>query len=106
MSTKVLQQRKRLSAVFASFAILIFGTASLMQNMAIDYYSVLNTIQKVIPASFVIGALGWVTGMILDQPKRKKRLGNNSALINDLLKSSQKLPTGVNTEVKTDKLEN
>lgn len=80
MAKKGIPQRKRLAAVFASFAILIMGTASLLQSMSLDYYSVLNTLNKIIPAGFVMGILGWVMGTILDQP-RKSRRGNYRALI-------------------------
>jgi len=79
MGMKVLLQRKRLAAIFVSLTILIMGAASLMENMTIDYYSVVDTLQKVIPASIVLGGLGWVMGMILDKPKtrgRKKSYSN------------------------------
>ena len=82
MSQKVILQRKRLAAIFASFAILIMGTTSLLQSMSFDYYSVLNTMQKIIPAAFVLGCLGWVMGMILDKPRRKRGV-NYSALFMD-----------------------
>ena len=76
--------RKKLSAIFASLAILIMGTASLAQSMSFDYYTVIGTLKKILPASFVMGALGWLIGMILDSP-RSRRLGstrNNSYLSN------------------------
>ena len=80
---KIISQRKRLAAIFASFTILVMGTASLLESMSLDYYSVLNTIQKIIPASFIIGGLGWVMGMILDKPKKRKktRVNYNNLLI-------------------------
>jgi hypothetical protein len=70
---KVISNRKKLAAIFASFTILIMGAASLLESMSLDYYSVLNTLQKVIPASIIIGWLGWVMGMILDRPKKRKK---------------------------------
>ncbi len=88
MGEKVLPERKRLAAVFASFAILIYGSVSLFQDMAINYYTVIDTLEKVIPSSFIIGALGWVTGMILDKPKSAHRLNYSSALLNDYLKNN------------------
>lgn len=74
MAKKVIQQRVRLAAIFASFSILIMGTLSLFQTMSLDYYSVLGTLIKVLPASIIIGGLGWVMGMILDQPRRRSRM--------------------------------
>lgn len=80
-------QRKRLAAVFASCAVLVMGTASLLQSMSLDYYSVLNTIQKIIPAGFALGALGWVIGMILDKPKRRQKVDYNHLFLNDVMKN-------------------
>lgn len=82
---KKVKQRKRLAALFASFSILIMGTASLLESMSFDYYSVLNTLQKVIPASIIIGALGWVMGMILDRPKRKGRLNLHNSFLKQVM---------------------
>lgn len=86
MSKKVILQRKRLSAIFASFTILIMGTASLMRSMSIDYYTVLNTMEKVIPASLIIGGLGWFMGMVLDKPK-KRQSNYNRLFLNDIMKN-------------------
>lgn len=89
MGKNGIPQRKRLAAVFASFTILIMGTVSLFESMSIDYYSVLNTLQKVIPASIALGGLGWVMGMILDKPKRRsRRMGYNNLFMNEVLKNS------------------
>lgn len=88
---KVIPQRKRLAAIFASLTVLIMGTASLIESMAIDYYTVLNTLEKIIPASIIIGSLGWVMGMILDKPKRKTRTsakGYNRLFLNKIAKSA------------------
>lgn len=102
MGKKVLQERKRLAAIFASFAILIMGTASLLQSMSLDYYSVLNTIQKVVPAGIIMGGLGWVMGMILDQPRRRQRLSYGNLLSHGALKRGgndlAKMPTVIDNE--------
>lgn len=87
MVKKHISQKKRLAAVFASFSILVIGTVSLCENMSIDYYSVLSTLQKVIPASIVIGGLGWVMGMILDRPKRGHRISYNSEFLKNVITS-------------------
>lgn len=84
--SKVIPQRKKLSAVFASFAILIMGTASLTRSMSLDYYTVLCTLNKVMPAAFALGALGWVMGMILDKPKRRSPINYNKLFLSDVVK--------------------
>lgn len=89
MTKKGLPQRKRLAAIFASFTILIMGTASLLESMALDYYSVLNTLEKVIPASVILGSLGWIMGMILDKPKKKRKISYNNLFLNDLVKNAK-----------------
>jgi len=74
MDKKTIPQRKRLAAIFASFSILIMGALSLLESQSLDYYSVLGTLEKIIPASIVLGGLGWVMGMVLDKPKRVHKL--------------------------------
>lgn len=82
---KKIPERKRLAAIFASFSILIMGTVSLLESMSFDYYSVLSTLQKVIPASIIIGGLGWVMGMILDRPKQRKKGGYKNLFLNQVI---------------------
>lgn len=88
MDKKGISKRKRLAAVFASFSILIMGTVSLFRSMSLDYYSVLNTIQKIIPASIALGGLGWIMGMILDKPKKRGRIGHNALFLNEIMKNN------------------
>lgn len=82
-------QRKRLAAIFASFAILIMGTSSLLESMSLDYYTVLGTLEKVLPASIILGGLGWVMGMVLDKPKKRNVISYNSLFLNDLKKDAE-----------------
>lgn len=86
--SKDISKRKRLAAIFASFSVLIIGTISLFESMSLDYYSVLNTIEKVIPASIVLGILGWIMGMILDRPRKRSKTGHNSLFLNDIMKNN------------------
>lgn len=100
MDKKGISQRKRLAAIFASFSILIMGTTSLLESMSIDYYSVLNTLEKVIPASIVLGGLGWVIGMILDKPrKRKRRTLYNNLYLNEVMQNN---PSQINIDEDAD----
>lgn len=81
---KNIPQRKRLAALFASFAIVIMGTASLLESMTIDYYTVLNTLEKVFPAAIALGTIGWVMGMVLDKPKKTRGIDYNSLFLKNL----------------------
>lgn len=89
MTKKNISERKRLAAIFVSFSIVIMGTASLLQTMSLDYYSVIGTVEKILPACVILGGIGWVMGMILDKPK--KRYGGqknyHSIFLNDIAKS-------------------
>lgn len=59
-----------------------------MRSMSIDYYTVLSTLIKIIPACITMGLLGWVMGMILDQPKQRKRISYGKHFANDLMNAS------------------
>lgn len=100
MTKKGITERQRLAAVFASFSIVVMGTVSLLQSMSLDYYTVIGTLEKVVPASLILGGLGWVMGMVLDRPKRRYSSGRgyNSIFMNDVIKphaseSAAPLPT-------------
>lgn len=86
---KGISQRKRLAAIFVSLTVLVMGTASLLESMSLDYYSVLGTLQKVLPASLALGSLGWVMGMILDKPRNRSRIGigYNNMFLNKMAKN-------------------
>lgn len=86
MSKNVISERKRLAAIFVSFSILFMGAASLLQSMSLDYYTVLNTLGKIIPASLIMGALGWVMGMVLDKPRTRKSSGYNNLFLHDVIR--------------------
>lgn len=100
MGKKGIAQRTRLAAIFASFSILIMGAASLLESMSLDYYTVLNTLGKIIPASIALGGIGWVMGMILDKPKSKGRIGNgyNNLFVNEIMKPDLADASGVEAE--------
>lgn len=93
MSKKPFQYKKYLCALFVSFAILSVGTLSLMEEMSIDYYTVLHALSKIIPASIVLGGLGWVMGSIIDRPKKRTRVDYNNVLLNELIKETAESET-------------
>lgn len=101
MPKERIPERKKLAAVFASFSILVVGAVSLSESMSLDYYSVLNTLQKVIPASVVLGGLGWVMGMVLDKPKKSRSTGYNSTFFNRVIKNEMTSQDSPNNEETT-----
>jgi hypothetical protein len=96
MTKKQMPQRVRLCALFVSFTILIMGGVSLFENMTIDYYSVLGTLTKIIPASIAMGGLGWVMGMILDKPKKASTIKYNNMFLKNVVKGE--LPENIGPE--------
>lgn len=94
MADKTISNRKKLALIFASFAIVIFGAASLLESMSLDYYTVLNTLEKVIPASIVLGGIGWVMGMVLDKPKKShsRHIDYNSLFLSNIAKNKDLEP--------------
>lgn len=99
MSKSVIPERKRLAAIFASFSILVMGALSLMQSMSLDYYSVVNTLEKIVPASLIMGALGWVMGMILDRPRVRRSSGYNSVFMKDVMRKDFVEENSANVEI-------
>lgn len=101
MGKQGISQRKKLAAIFASFTVLIVGTASLLESMSLDYYSVIGTLEKILPASLALGGIGWFMGMILDKPRRRSRIGYNNLFINEMMKNTTeevKTPEASNSE--------
>lgn len=94
MDKKSIPQRKRLAAIFASFSILIMGTCSLLESMSLDYYSVLDTVEKVVPAAIILGGIGWIMGMILDKPKKRKNTSYNQMFLRDVIKKGNDAAAG------------
>lgn len=83
---KALKYRYRLMLVFISLTILIVGSLSLIESMSLDYYSVLGTLVKIGPAAFVMGALGYVMGFVLDQPRRGPKAGYTNYFVQEMMK--------------------
>lgn len=86
--SKPIPARKRLAAIFVSFTILLVGSLSLFENMTLDYYSVLGTLQKLFPACLIMGSLGWVMGMVLDKPRKRRKKKYNDLYLNAFAKES------------------
>ena len=64
----------------------------------------LGTLEKIIPSCIIIGGLGWVMGMILDQPKKRKRISYTKMLTHDAIKheAPKASPTEAGSETKAE----
>ena len=85
---KIFMYRHYLSALFASFATLVIGTVSLLENESIDYYTVMAALRIVIPSALVLGGIGWVMGMVLDKPKKSNQIKYDNSLMNEWMKGA------------------
>ena len=84
------QYKNYLCALFSSFAILLVGTISLLESEAINYFTVIYALKKVIPATFVLGALGWLMGTVIDSPKKFSKISTkgDNLLLDELMKNT------------------
>ncbi|SRR5574344_854069 len=92
---KRIKYKDTLPNFFVCAAILIFGASSLISSGSLDYYTVLGTLIKVVPAAFIMGILGWVMGVVLDKKSKKsafKNLGINNLDLDKILKEVQNEP--------------
>lgn len=85
MAKKVIRNKHRFAAVFASFAVLIVGTLSLFTSMSLDYYSVLGSVQKAVPAAILFGFLGYVMGLIVDKPRSRPKLNYSDYFVKEFV---------------------
>ena len=72
---------------FACSNVLIVLAVVLIKHMAIDYYSVNDLLQHIFPSVFVIGACGWLVGLILDNPKKNLIIDYKDLVMEELIKA-------------------
>lgn len=66
-----LKYSKILSSLFCSVSILAYSILSLLNNLSLDFYSMIMMLKVVIPASFCFWFLGYTIGTILDNYSNK-----------------------------------
>ena len=96
---KKITQRKRLSALFVSFTVVIMGAISIYENMSLDYDTVLGTLQRMFPACIVMGFLGWIMGMILDKPRKSGLSSYNKLMMQELMKKDNILDSDISPDI-------
>lgn len=96
------EYKKYFSSLFASAALLAVGAISLIENGAMDYYSVLGALKKALPAALVLWGLGWILGMIVDTPRRSHQIKYNNAIMEELFKEAQNAQTESKAEASSE----
>ena len=79
--------RKFFCLLFACTNVLLVGLVVLLKHMAIDYYSVNDLLQHIFPSVFIVGAFGWVVGLILDNPKKNLIIDYKDLVMDELIKA-------------------
>jgi len=76
---------------FACSNVLIVLAVVLIKHMAIDYYSVNDLLQHIFPSVFVLGASGWLVGLILDNPKKNLIIDYKDLVMEELIKANSNI---------------
>ena len=76
---------------FACSNVLVVLAVVLLKHMAIDYYSVNDLLQHIFPSVFVLGACGWLVGLILDNPKKNLIIDYKDLVMEELIKANSNI---------------
>ena len=66
-----IQYSKLLSSLFCSLSIIALSILSLLNNLSLDFYSMITLLKVVIPAAICFWFLGFVIGKTLDNTNAK-----------------------------------
>jgi len=76
---------------FVCINVLIIGTVILFKHHGIDYYSVNDLINHVFPSLAFLGLIGWLAGLILDNPRKKMIIDYKDLIYEELIKNNNKI---------------
>ena len=71
--------------------LLLVGIICICRHWSIDCYSVNDAIRHIFPGSILLGALGWLTGLILDNPKKKLVIDYKDLIYEELIRANVKI---------------
>lgn len=77
---------RTLSTLFASFSVMAFGVLSLLNSFSMDFYSVIYMLSIVIPASILLGLIGYAIGIFFDNPDRFRKRNTRIQTIDNAYK--------------------
>ena len=63
----------------------------LIKHWAIDYYSVSDALRHIFPGILLLGTLGWLAGLILDNPKKKLVIDYKDLIYEELIRANAKI---------------
>ena len=83
--------RRFFSVAFACLNLLIITIIVVIKHWVIDFYSVSDLLRHVFPGILFIGALGWLAGLILDNPKKNLVIDYKDLIYEELIRSNAKI---------------
>lgn len=76
---------------FTCTMVLLIGIIILIKHAAIDYYSVSDILRHIFPGVLFLGTLGWLAGLILDNPKKKLVIDYKDLIYEELIRANAKI---------------
>lgn len=76
---------------FTCVNVLIIGLICLLKHWAIDYYSVNDALRHIFPGILFLGTLGWLAGLILDNPKKRLVIDYKDLIYEELIKANARI---------------
>ena len=67
---KSLPIKIRFAGLFSSLAFIVYTTIILMYNFSIDKYFLIRLLTEILPATIILGILGYSIGNLIDETKR------------------------------------
>lgn len=76
---------------FTCSNVLLVGIICLVKHWSIDYYSVNDALRHIFPGILILGVLGWLAGVILDNPKKKLVIDYKDLIYEELIKANARI---------------
>lgn len=89
--TKSSYFRRFFCLFFTCITVLLIGLIITIKHWAIDYYSVSDILRHIFPGVLFLGTLGWLAGLILDNPKKKLVIDYKDLIYEELIRANAKI---------------
>lgn len=76
---------------FTCTNVMFIGVICLVKHWSIDFYSVNDALRHIFPGILILGTLGWLAGLILDNPKKKLVIDYKDLIYEELIKANARI---------------
>lgn len=76
---------------FSCITFLVISFIVIIKHCSIDYYSIKDLLKHVFPSIMIVGALGWLAGLILDNPKKSLIIDYKDLIYEELIRKNAKI---------------